>query len=177
MTHQLYRGCPRARVLVADPAWLFGDALPGNGRGASDHYDCETIEDICRMPLPPMHDDSVLVLWRVAAMQLEACTVARMWGFKVKGEMVWDKMTTHGKQHWGMGRQGLRGSHESCLLATRGRPFFHGEHRTRFEAKVGEHSGKPDKFYEVVEHVWPGPYVELFARRKRRGWRCYGNEI
>ncbi|HXI14803.1 MAG TPA: MT-A70 family methyltransferase, partial [Chloroflexota bacterium] len=39
-----------------------------------------------------------------------------------------------------------------------------------------EHSRKPDNVYEYAEAL-PGPYVELFARRPRAGWACWGNQI
>jgi N6-adenosine-specific RNA methylase IME4 len=40
----------------------------------------------------------------------------------------------------------------------------------------GRHSVKPDAFYDLVEQVSPGPYLELFARRQRLGWDTWGNE-
>ena len=40
----------------------------------------------------------------------------------------------------------------------------------------GEHSAKPDAFYDLVESVSPGPYLELFARRQRLGWDTWGEE-
>jgi N6-adenosine-specific RNA methylase IME4 len=49
--------------------------------------------------------------------------------------------------------------------------------RSSFEAPVGRHSEKPDESYELIERLAPGPYVELFARRKRPGWTCLGNEV
>ena len=39
------------------------------------------------------------------------------------------------------------------------------------------HSTKPDVFYNLVESMLSGPYAELFARRKREGWTCYGDEL
>ena len=30
---------------------------------------------------------------------------------------------------------------------------------------------------DIVERVSPGPYLELFARRRRHGWTAWGNEI
>jgi hypothetical protein len=47
----------RYQVLVADCPWRFSDSLPGRGRGASKHYPCMSISDLCRFPLPPMADD------------------------------------------------------------------------------------------------------------------------
>ncbi len=41
----------------------------------------------------------------------------------------------------------------------------------------GRHSAKPEAFQDIVEQVSPGPYLELFARRKRLGWDSWGNEV
>ena len=41
----------------------------------------------------------------------------------------------------------------------------------------GKHSAKPEAFQDIVEQVSPGPYLELFARRKRMGWSAWGNEV
>ena len=43
--------------------------------------------------------------------------------------------------------------------------------------KRGKHSVKPDAFQAMIETVSPGPYLELFARRKRDGWEAWGNEV
>ena len=40
-----------------------------------------------------------------------------------------------------------------------------------------EHSRKPDEFYARVQHYCAGPYVELFARQRRPGWSCWGNQL
>jgi len=39
-----------------------------------------------------------------------------------------------------------------------------------------EHSRKPDEQYEIIEACSPGPYLELFARGVREGWKTWGNE-
>lgn len=167
----------RARVLVADPPWLFGDKLPGKGRGASKHYQCLSQADLLSFRLPKLADDSVLFLWRVSSMQQEALDVVKAWGFTLKTELVWRKQTVTGKRHFGMGRI-LRAEHETCLIATRGRmaPKVRNV-RSTFRAPVGRHSEKPERFFEIVEELFDGPYVELFARRHRAGWKCLGNEL
>jgi N6-adenosine-specific RNA methylase IME4 len=81
----------RHRVLVADPAWMFEDRLPGGGRGASKHYNVESLDQIKSQPLPPLFDDAVLFLWRVAAFGREAYEVMSAWGFEHKTEIVWFK--------------------------------------------------------------------------------------
>jgi len=165
-----------ARVLLADPPWLLGDPLPG-GRGAEAHYPCMPVDAIARFPLPPLADDCLLLMWRLASMQEEALFVARAWGFTIRTEIVWEKLTKTGKPFFGMGRY-VRASHEVCLIGTRGRVrVLDRGVRSRFAAQVHEHSRKPDQIYEIAEALSEGPYVELFARRRRHGWRAIGNEL
>ena len=46
-----------------------------------------------------------------------------------------------------------------------------------FSAKAGRHSEKPEEFYRIVEELSPGPYLELFGRKRREGWTVLGNEL
>jgi N6-adenosine-specific RNA methylase IME4 len=179
-----------SRVLCADPPWKFDDGLPGDNRGAENNYPCMSVEDICTMQLPPLADDCVLFLWRVAAMQQEALDVAAVWDFDVKTEIVWLKKTKTGRRWFGMGHT-VRAEHEVCLIGTRGSPKaktsdirsvigevddglfdFEG-----LEAPALGHSRKPEMFYQIVELLFPGPYVELFARRPRAGWTTIGDQL
>lgn len=164
------------RVVVADPAWSFGDKLPGASRGAAKNYRVLSVDDICGFELPPLEPDAWLFLWRVSSQVEEAYRVVRAWGFVPKSEIVWEKLTSGGKAHFGMGRY-VRASHESCIVAVRGRvkPLSRSV-RSRFAAPVGRHSQKPEAFFDIVESLSAGPYVELFARRQRPGWTCYGDE-
>lgn len=76
---------------------------------------------------------------------------------------------------FGMGRT-FRMSHETCLVGRRGRPErLSGSERSVFFAPIGEHSQKPEAFFELVERLSPGPYLELFSGGHRRpGWTCLG---
>jgi N6-adenosine-specific RNA methylase IME4 len=172
-------GLEPAGVLLADPAWRFGDSLPGKGRGASKHYATLSIDEIKAFPLPPLADDAVLVLWRVAAMAAEAYEVVRAWGFTAKSEIVWVKVADYGSKRLriGMGRS-VRNCHESAIIATRGKPqrLSMSEPSVVFAPRL-EHSRKPLAVHRLLERLYPGPYHELFARRVVRGWRCEGNEI
>ncbi len=169
------------RVVVADPPWQFGDKLPGKGRGAVKHYRVLSPIDIERFVSRnaiEIADDAVLFLWRVAAMPEEALLVVRAWGFVPKSEIVWLKRTVNGRRWFGMGRT-VRMEHETCIVATRGRvKVLDRSIRSTFEAPAGEHSEKPEVFYtDIVEKLFPGPYLELFARRQRAGWTCVGDEL
>ena len=39
------------------------------------------------------------------------------------------------------------------------------------------HSAKPDEIYKLIEVASPPPRLEMFARRRRRGWTGWGNEV
>lgn len=171
--------------LVADPPWRFGDSLPGPKRGSSKHYKTLNVRDIESFPIPVMANPSILFLWRVASMQAEALRVIDAWGFTLKSELVWVK-TVNVKDVcvpaglcMGMGHY-VRGSHEMCLIATRG--SFKVQNRSThsvFYTPRQLHSEKPDEFYSIVEKL-VGPSarkVELFSRWKRAGWECFGDEV
>jgi N6-adenosine-specific RNA methylase IME4 len=166
------------RVLTADPPWVFNDKLPGKSRGAAKNYSCLSAEDIARLPLPELADDAWLFLWRVHTHNEEALYVMRTWGFTYASELVWVKTTAEGKLHFGMGRT-FRNCHEVCLVGRRGRPKPSSRSvRSVFLAPTGDHSEKPQEFYPLVEELTGGgPYVELFARRRREGWGTFGDQL
>lgn len=166
-------------IVVADPPWKFDDGLPGAGRGAEKHYGCLSLAELERFPLPPIADDALLFLWRVAAMPQEALDVCGAWGFVPKSELVWLKRTVNDKRHMGMGRY-VRAEHETCIIASRGRGLdlvVQHNVRSTFEAVVGRHSEKPDRFYEIVRAMCSGTKAELFARRTRPGFTPFGNQV
>lgn len=165
--------------LVADPAWKFGDKLPGKGRGSEKHYGCMKLHEIMRYPIPGMLPDSWLFLWRVAAMQQEALDVVKAWGYVVKSEIVWVKTSVNtGRPVIGMGRS-VRNAHEVCLVCTRGRPVVY-DHSVPsvIYAPRGIHSAKPEAVQDAIEKlVGPVAKAEIFARRRRPGWECFGNQL
>ena len=174
------------RVVCADPPWQHNDQLPGPARGASSHYSTMSAAEIRSFRVPMCDDDALLFLWRVASMVEEAYSVVRAWHFEPKSEIVWEKVTKTGKAHFGMGHI-VRASHETCIVATRGRYsslIKSRSIRSRFSAAVPTnesgraiHSAKPEFFYtNIVQELVPGPYVELFARRQRLGWTCLGKQ-
>lgn len=114
----------------------------------------------------------------------EAIDVARAWGFEpTKGGMIWRKMTESGKQHFGMGYI-VRGAHEGCIIATRGKPtVLHHKQRSIFDAPVPRvngkvvHSAKPDLFFRIVASLYEGPRASVYERTRRDGFECFGNEL
>ncbi len=131
------------------------------------------------MPIPTEGDrNSVLFLWRVASMQSEALKVCAAWGYTVKSELVWHKTTKNGLSAFGMGHY-VRGSHEVCLIATRGSalPAVRNE-RSILAAPIGPHSAKPSASYRLIERMYPhAKRYELFARVIRPGWTQFGDQL
>lgn len=94
---------------------------------------------------------------------------------------------TDAKMHFGMGHS-LRACHETCLIGARGRYLSLIESRSIrsvFYAPVPRdangkviHSAKPPQFFRLLEElVGDVNRLELFAREKRGGWKCVGNEV
>ena len=126
-----------------------------------------------------LSDDAVLLMWVVDPLLDKAFEVINAWGFKYKTVgFTWAK-TNRTKMGFftGLGYW-TRGNPEMCLLATRGKPKRLNKSIPQLVVdQRREHSRKPDIVYDHIEKMLPGPYIELFARRKREGWNSWGNEV
>ena len=165
----------RFRTILADPPW---DILQRGNRGAEKHYDLMTLERIKGMGsalAPFIADDAHLWLWVTNGTLRQGYEVAEAWGFTVRSPLVWVKMRL------GLGVY-LRNASEVLLFCTRGRaPVQFRSQPTWFNAPVhNEHSRKPEEQFAIIERVSPGPYLELFARRRppsNAAWSVWGDQI
>ena len=169
------------KVIYADPPWHFKSYSPkGDGRNANQHYSCMSITDICNLRVSDLAaDDCVLLMWCVDPMLPEALEVIKAWGFKYKTVgFTWAKTNkTKPGFFTGLGYW-TRGNPEMCLLATKGKPKRLNKSIPQLVVEQRqEHSRKPDIVYNHIEKMLEGPYMELFARRKREGWNSWGNEV
>jgi N6-adenosine-specific RNA methylase IME4 len=168
-------------VIAADPPWQFKVwSKKGTGRSAEQHYATMSNQDIKRLPVAGLAAEScALFLWVVDCQLDVGLETMRAWGFKfVTRGFDWVKYNhTTGKFSIGMGMTTRTGA-EQCLLGTRGSPkrLSKGVRQVIAEPRR-EHSRKPDKFFTQVEELYPGPYLELFARQTRPNWTCWGLEI
>ena len=157
----------RYRTIVADPPWRYSNR--GTRGAAEDHYPTMTLEQLGRI-IPPAEENAHLYLWTTNGFIYDAFTVMKTWGFAYKTLLTWVKPQI------GMGNY-FRNNTEHVLFGIRGKmPTLRRDCPTAFTAKRTEHSRKPDLFYDLVESMSPGPYIELFARRVRLGWEGWGNE-
>ena len=51
------------------------------------------------------------------------------------------------------------------------------EHGARHRIQHGRGDRDVDVFFDLVENISPGPYLEMFARSPRPGWAVWGNEV
>jgi len=170
------------RCIVADPPWKL-DTGPEvfNGTAERGHdsleYEQMSIDDIKALPVADhAADDSHLYLWTTNRYVESAYEVARSWGFKPSVLLVWAKAV----RGVGLG-DAFRLTTEFILYARRGSlKELEICERTWFDWKRGRHSEKPAGFYELVESMSPAngnqDRLEMFARKKRRGWTVWGDE-
>lgn len=161
------------RVIYADPPWQFSNS--GFDQSAAAHYPTMATNEICDMPIDkliPASEGSVLFLWATNAMLEDAFQVVAAWGFEYKTNLVWVKDKAPGMGWF------VKNRHELLLLATNS-PGLHPQEKpfSIIEAPVTKHSKKPDCVYEMIERMYDGPYIELFARMRREGWDSWGNEL
>jgi N6-adenosine-specific RNA methylase IME4 len=170
-----------AGAVLADPAWSFAVRSPkGEGRSASQHYACMTLEAIAALPVAEWAaSDSWLFLWATTPMLPQALCVMESWGFTYSGNaFAWVKLNPSGVGfHMGCGFT-TRKNLELCLLGKRGRPRINSHSvRELIVAPRREHSRKPDEQYARIERLVAGPYLELFARQQWPGWTAVGDEV
>lgn len=171
-------------LIYADPPWQYKNKKTGGSMksGASQKYDTMTIEDLMKMDVGSIAaDNCLLAMWHVAPMPQEALDLVKAWGFTIKTTkgFTWHKLTTkNGLSNFGMGHY-TRANTEDCLFAIKGK-FKRASASVRqfVEAKIGEHSAKPDEVRDrLVQLVGDVKRVELFARNKCVGWQSWGNEL
>jgi N6-adenosine-specific RNA methylase IME4 len=171
----------QARTISADPNWHYKTrSATGRDRSPDQHYDTASLEPIKALPVARLAaPDTALNLWCMDWLLPGALEVIDAWGFKfIKVGFCWVKLNPSsngrfmGLGHWQ--REGM----ELCLFATKGNPTrLNADVRQVIEAPIGRHSEKPEVFQDEMERLTAGPYLELFARRVRPGWRCWGDEI
>jgi N6-adenosine-specific RNA methylase IME4 len=170
-------------TLLADPPWRFTNRT---GKMAPEHkrlqrYHTMPIEDICALPASSLvAPNSHLYLWCPNALLPWGLRVMESWGFQYKANVVWYKVRKDGGPDGrGVGFY-FRNVTEILLFGVRGsmRTLPPGRRQVNIvESRKREHSRKPDEAYDLIEQCSPGPYLELFARETRKGWKQWGDEL
>lgn len=168
---------PKFRTIVADPPWTKNQTSGGskNYGGAINHYSLMSLDRIKEMPIADLADENAhLYLWVTNGNIDEGLEVMKAWGFRYITKIEWLKPRLGIGNYW-------RNSSESCLFGVRGKlpPKCHTQINWFIDYPTPIHSEKPRLFISMVEKVSPGPYLELFCRRRPASaekWYCFGNE-
>lgn len=164
--------------VIADPPWRFELYSPaGEEKSAQAQYSCMDLPGLKQFGRDIQLDflcapDCGMLMWGTCPMAPQAFDLLAAWGFRFTSMGVWGKTNGFGPGYW------YRGAAEFWLLGLRGHPpvLSHSE-RNLILAPVTKHSEKPGDLHQQAERMFKGPYLELFARRPRKGWDSYGNEI
>lgn len=167
------------QLIMADPPWRFSNySAAGEGKNATAHYACESLEWIKALPVSIIAADNCLLwLWATNPMLREGIEVLTAWGFEFKTAGHWVKRTSRGKLSFGTGYL-LRCAGEPFLIGTRGSPKTSRSVRSVVEGPLREHSRKPDEAFAAAERLMPDANrIELFSRQPRPGWKGWGLEV
>lgn len=169
-------------TILADPPWQFQNRT---GKVAPEHrrllrYPTMELKEIMELPVARLAAaQSHLYLWVPNALLQEGLRVMGAWGFTYKSNLVWHKIRKDGNPDGrGVGFY-FRNVTELILFGVRGsmRTLPPGRRQVNILAtRKREHSRKPDEIYDIIESCSPVPYLEVFARFRRAGWKQWGNE-
>ncbi|HEY3379563.1 MAG TPA: MT-A70 family methyltransferase, partial [Armatimonadota bacterium] len=164
----------RFPVILADPPWQYENSRL-NG-APDDHYRTLSTQELCAFPVSEVATtNAVLFLWVPNPLLEDALAVMRAWGFRYVTNIAWLKdKATYGKL-----ASYVYGKHELLLIGVRGNhlPREGSLPESVLMAPKGVHSAKPVDVYALIEGMYGGPYLELFARRQRAGWKVFGDEV
>jgi N6-adenosine-specific RNA methylase IME4 len=184
---------PKYDVIYADPPWRFtglgskgirSSKLDANGRYCririDDKYPTMSVRELKRLPVESIAaDNATLFMWTTDSHLPFAIDIMRAWGFTYATvAFVWNKKERTGKQVCYYGYWTMKGT-ELCLLGRRGKvkPVAHNI-RQLVEAQRGIHSEKPEEVRDrIVKLMGECTRVELFARKRHKGWMAWGNEV
>lgn len=169
--HAAVRAGRKYGTIYADPPWRYDNQSTRAATG--NHYDGMSVEKICELPVRQLAaDDAHLHLWTTNAFLFDCPRIFDAWGFEFRSTFIWVKPQMGIGNYW-------RNSHEILLTAVRGNARRFNDHSMMswLEKTRGAHSAKPEEIRSMIERASPGPYLELFARRRADNWDAWGNQI
>lgn len=172
-------------IVLADPPWSYYGSQNKWG-AASKFYTTLSDQDLLNLPMKNlMNKKSICFLWVTSPKLNLGIKCISNWGLHYRGvAFVWIKSKKDGTP---VKAQGVRASitkptSEFVLAASltkTGRPLPINDESVPqvVLSPKQEHSVKPDLVQEYIERMYPNnSKIELFARRQRIGWTCWGDE-
>jgi N6-adenosine-specific RNA methylase IME4 len=160
-------------TIVVDPPWDWADEGDVNQMGrAKPDYATMPLEDLFRLPIPELSDeDCHLYLWVTNRSLPKAFDLMETWGFRYVTTLTWPKPS------FGMGNY-FRGQTEHVLFGVKGSQMLRRKDASTllpaWSRGPDGHSSKPPEFHSFVESCSPGPYLDMFSRKRPDNWIGWG---
>jgi len=159
-------------VIVVDPPWPM-EKIRRECRPNQVEFDYPTMPEPELEALKlPAADDCHLFLWTTQKFLPMSLRLLLCWEFRYVCLFVWHK--NGGYQVVGLPQYNC----ELIVYARKGTPTFVSTKafNTCFSAKRGKHSEKPEEFYEMIRNVTKPGRIDMYSRRKIKGFDSWGNE-
>lgn len=168
------------KIIYADPPWSYKAKNPTckiekqpKTCSVNYYYSTMSLNDIKDLPINNISgNDCILFLWATTPLIQEALEVMKSWGFKYKTMITWEKTNKDCMGYW------FRVCTEHLLVGVKGNiTAFRSMQRTLYSCPRLKHSQKPSFFRSLINKIYEGNKIELFARERVEGWDCWGNEV
>jgi len=190
----LYPKLPNKKfdIIYADPPWDYNGKLQFDKSSKSAEqidlsknifissavfkYPTLKTSELMKIPIHEIaKNDCLLFMWTTNPHLSQAVELGEAWGFEYKTvAFVWDKMNHNPGQY-------TLSNCELCLVFKRGRipkPRGARDIQQLVQSPRREHSEKPIEVMQAIEKMFPTQErIELFARRKTKGWSAWGLDI
>lgn len=166
------------KCLLSDPPWNLTMRGKRNrskepNLPASLAYPTMTLDEICSLKVGELCDDDChLWLWTTNQHLRDGFKVMDAWGFKYLAPVHWVKPS--GVGNWFIHRT------QTILFGYKNKCRFE---KSRYRPNLiltgdpKRHSEKPEEAYTLIESISGEPRLEMFSRKKREGWKSWGNEV
>lgn len=184
---ELFKNLPDKRysTIVCDPPWPMKTIGKKKViKGEHNHnqtrqipYKMMTLDEIKQFPMLDLANVGAHVyLWTTNSMLRAAFDVLEAWG--VNYHLTLPLVKKSGVAPC----MGYVFAAEYCLLGFAGKPMqkfqMCGKLNWLLTSPIPKtHSQKPDEFYDLAEAMSPGPYIDLFSRKQRPQWTCWGDGV
>lgn len=179
-------------IIYADPPWHYNGKLQFDKSskskekidfsmkifisGATFKYPTLKTSELMAIPINTIaKEDCLLFMWTTNPHLFQAIELGQAWGFEYKTvAFIWDKMNHNPGQY-------TLSNCELCLVFKRGRiPRPRGARNIQqlIRSPRKAHSEKPIEVLQAIEKMFPDQErIELFARKKVRGWSAWGLDM
>lgn len=171
------------QIIYCDPPWDYKGQTQHTGRGgvksggAISHYPTMTVSEMKKLNVKDIADPEgcLLFMWTSSPHLDQAIDLMKAWGFDYATiGFIWDK------QRLNPGYYTLSQC-EICIIGKLNRiPKPRGARNIQqlVSIKRTRHSQKPGEVRERIVQMFPKQNkLEMFARRKAKGWDSWGNEV